>query len=100
MNNNPTKSNLPQVSKITVEYSDGSFDTMKLLQDGDLTLYGLDRISDNRPVFPAGAYTSGEIAGLLYVTATTTLFTEYNVLDKRFYDLLQAWRESFKNSFN
>ncbi len=100
MNNNPTKPNLPQVSKITVEYSDGSFDTMKLLQDGDLTLYSLARNSNNRSVFTTGAYTAAEVAGLLYITISTTLFTEYSELDKRIYDLGQSWRESFKNSYN
>jgi hypothetical protein len=100
MTDHSTETSLPKISGIKVEYSDGSYDTIKLLQEGELTLYSLDRISAKRPVFPAGAYTSAEVAGLLYVSLMTTLYTEYSVLDKRFYDLLQAWRESLKNSYN
>lgn len=95
-----SKSSLPQVSKISVEYSDGSSDTIKLLQDGDLTIYTLDRNRVGIQNCISGGYTNAEIAGILFISVMTTNYTEYSVADKRIHSLIEAWRESFKNSYN
>ena len=68
---------LPAVTRIRVEYDDGSCDSIELLQRGDLPLYGLTRKRpDSEP--PRGAYTTAAIAVLLFGTAFTAKWTEYS----------------------
>lgn len=100
MFNHSPKLSLPQVSKISVEYSDGSSDTIKLLQDGDLTIYALDRNRVGIQNRISGGYTNAEIAGILFISVMTTNYTDYSVADKRIYSLIEAWREILKKSYN
>ena len=82
--------NSPAVTRIRVEYDDGSCDSIELLQRGDLPLYGLTRKRpDSEP--PRGAYTSAAIAALLFGTAFTTKRTEYSAQDPKLGGLIRCW---------
>src|SRR5438045_6297965 len=70
----------PAVTRIRVEYDDGSCDSIELLQRGDFPLYGLTRKRRDSES-PLGAYTTAAIAALLFGTAFTTKWTEYSAQD-------------------
>ncbi len=80
----------PTVTRIRVDYDDGSYDTIELLQRGKLPLFGLAR---NGPDLesPSGAYTTGAIAALLFCTAIKAERTEYSPADKQIAGLLRHW---------
>ena len=81
----------PAVTRIRVEYDDGSCDTIELLQQGDLPLYGLTRKRPDSET-PRGAYTTAAIAALLFSTAFTTKWMEYSARDTKLAGLIRYWR--------
>jgi hypothetical protein len=82
----------PTVTRILVEYDDGSCDAIQLLQRGDFPLYGLTRKRPDSET-PRGAYTAPAIAALLFSTAFTTKWTEYSSRDKKLVKLIRCWLE-------
>ena len=82
----------PAVTRIRVEYDDGSCDTIEAIQRGDFPLYGLTR---NRPDLerPRGAYTTAAIAAFLFSTAFSNKWTEYSAADKKLRGLIRHWAE-------
>lgn len=80
----------PAVSRISVEYVDGSCDTIDLLYGGELPLYSFTRRRSNfEPT--GGAYTTSAIAALLSRTAYTTKWTEYSAQDPNMVGLIRSW---------
>jgi len=100
MEKSSTRSSSPSISHIHVEYADGSFDAISLIQDGDLPLYSLDRKRAGTESASLGAHTSGAIAALLFITAATTQHSEYSVRDPRVAALWRSWVESLKKANN
>jgi hypothetical protein len=82
--------NSPAVTRILVEYDDGSCDRIELLQRGEFPLYGLTRKRPDSET-PRGAYTTAAIAALLFGTAFTTKWTEYSTRDTKLMRLIRCW---------
>ena len=85
-----------RVTRIHVEYDDGSYDTAELRQVSPHGLYSFTRKRQDS-VVPPGAYTSGAIAALLFKTAITTSWTDYAAPDRDFTGLLRYWMETHKD---
>jgi hypothetical protein len=85
-----------RVTRIRVEYDDGSCDTAELGQVSPIAIYGFTR---KRPdsVTPRGAYTNGAIAALLFKTAITTFWTEYAAPDREIVALQRCWLDTHKD---
>ncbi len=98
MNRSSTQSSSPSVSHIHVEYADGSFDAISLIQDGDLPLYSLDRKRAGAESVSLGAHSGGAIAALLFITAATTQHSEYSARDPKVAALHRSWMESLKKA--
>jgi hypothetical protein len=84
----------PHVSRIHVEYDDGSSDFIELIQRGDFPLYRLTRKPDSQA---HGAYTAGGIAALLFGTTISTKWTEYSSQNKKMAALIRSWLEETKD---
>ena len=82
------------VSSIHVEYSDGSYDDIELLQDGDDPQYGLDRTQSNAEQISLGLHSGGAIACLLFISVVSNCRTEYDSMDPRIGALFQAWLDA------
>jgi hypothetical protein len=69
----------PMVTRIHLDYEDGSSDDIELLQPGDNPIYDLrrKRAGSERAL---GAHTGGAIAAILFHTATTTERIEYSLV--------------------
>jgi hypothetical protein len=100
MDRNSTQSNSPSVSYIHVEYADGSFDVISLIQDGDFPLYSLDRKRAGAESVSLGAHTREEIAALLFFTFVSNQHTEYSARDPKVAALHRSWMESLKKANN
>lgn len=96
MDRSSTRSSSPSVSHIHVEYADGSFDAISLIQDGDFPLYSLDRKRADAESVSLGAHTSGAIAALLFMTAMSNQHTEYSARDPKVAALLRSWSREVK----
>ena len=71
----------PRVTRIHVEYEDGSFDNMELLPGDDLPLYDLRRKQGGSRKRNLGAHTGGAVAALLFLTASSSFRREYSAMD-------------------
>lgn len=54
------------VSRIQIDYSDGSYDDIKLAEDHSFLLYNLNRIKNMIELPLTGAYSAGAIAAFLF----------------------------------
>ena len=80
--------NEPSVTSIHLDYDDGSFDEIRLLEGGEGPTYGLQRKRPGEEVRSLGVHTHGPIAAILFHTATTTERIEYSLADSRMRALL------------
>jgi hypothetical protein len=62
----------PPITFIHLEYADGSYDDIQLLQRGKCPLFNLKRKLPDGELCDLGAYTAGAIAGLLFQTTANT----------------------------
>lgn len=83
----------PPVTFIHLEYADGSFDDIKLLQRGICPLFNLKRKRPDSDLRDLGAHTSGAIAAILFRTSVNTERTEYPFDDPK---LIAALRQFFE----
>lgn len=83
----------PPVTRIYVEYADGSSDDMRLLQRGRCPLFDLQRKRPDTEMRSLGAHTAGAIAAILFRTAVTTERTEYPIHDPKLIAVLRQWFE-------
>ncbi|MBI5396693.1 MAG: hypothetical protein HZA91_15475 [Verrucomicrobia bacterium] len=74
-----------------MDYDDGSFDIIRLIQSDDFPLYSLTRKRPDSKL-PGGAYTTAAIAALLFSTAMTTKWTAYSLRDKKIATLIYCWK--------
>jgi len=81
-----------KVTRVRVEYEDGSEDELRLIQEGELTIYGLERFDPEGASGGRAAYSGGGMAGLLYITLITGIRTEYSSRDLRVAELARAFR--------
>ena len=98
MEKSSTRSSSPSISHIHVEYADGSFDAISLIQDGNFPLYSLDRKRAGTESASLGAHSSGAIAALLFITAISNQHTEYSARDPKVAALHRSWVESLKKA--
>lgn len=84
----------PQVKCIRVEYADGSVDEIETLPGANMPLYNLRRKRGCTDMAELGMHTGTEVAGLLFLTASTTLRREYSTVDPEMYWLLTGGKES------
>jgi hypothetical protein len=84
----------PQVKCIRVEYVDGSVDEIENLPGANMPLYDLRRKRGSEDMDELGIYTGREVAGLLFLTASTTLRREYSTGDPEMYWLLTGGKEN------
>lgn len=89
-----------KISRIRIDYSDGSYDSIKLIQDGDFPLYSLDRNKARMESVSLGAHTAGAIAALMFMTAITYQQTEYFSHDPKVGALLNAWKAATEENSN
>ena len=87
------KMNQPPVTRINLEYADGSIDNITLLQRGDCPLFRLERKQPETEKRNLGAYTAGAIAGLLFRTAANTERIEQPFDDPKLTAVLRVWYE-------
>jgi hypothetical protein len=81
----------PPVTRIYVEYADGSSDDIRLLQRGACPLFGLRRKRPDTEISDLGAHTAGAVAAILFRTAVTTERTEYPFDDPKLVAVLRQW---------
>lgn len=83
------------VSRIFIEYRDGSYDTIEPVQeDPDLFLYGLERNNASGDSTFNGSYTNWAIACLLFITAIKNQHTENRAYDSIIGPLMEGWRKA------
>lgn len=85
------KTQTPSVTRVRVEYDDGSCDIITPLQKSNLSLYGLARKTTESAEEPPKAYTASAIAALLFSTAFTVERKEYSPHDKKLAGLVAYW---------
>ena len=78
----------PTVTRIQLDYEDGSSDEIKLLQGGEFPVYDLQRKRPGEEVRSLSAHSYGAIAAILFHTATTTERIEYSLGDPKIRELL------------
>lgn len=78
----------PTVTRIHVDYEDGSSDEIRLLQGGEMPVYDLSRKSPGDEMHELGAHSHGAIAAILFHTVTTTQRIEYSLGEPRIRALL------------
>ena len=83
----------PPVTFIHLEYADGSFDDIKLLQSGVFPLFNLRRKCPSGEVCDLGAHTAAAIAAILFRTSVNTERTEYPFDDPKLVAALRQWFE-------
>lgn len=88
------------VSHITIEYSDGSYDNIIPLQNGESPVFSLDRKIESDKMVSLGAHSAGAIAALLYITAMSNQRTKYSPVDPRVGSLYHSWIEVTKKNSN
>ena len=84
----------PQVKCIRVEYADGSVDEIENLPGANIPLYNLRRKRGCADMDELGMHTGTAVAGLLFLTASTTLRREYSSVDPEMYWLLTGGKEN------
>lgn len=84
----------PQVKCIRVEYMDGSVDEIENLPGANMPLYNLRRKRGCADMNELGMHTGTAVAGLLFLTASTTLRREYSSVDPEMYWLLTGGKEN------
>ena len=84
----------PQVKCIRVEYVDGSVDEIENLPGANMPLYNLRRKRGSEDMDELGVHTGTAVAGLLFLTASTTLRREYSSVDPEMYWLLTGGKEN------
>jgi hypothetical protein len=84
----------PQVKFIRVEYADGSVDEIENLPGANMPLYDLRRKRGCADMNELGIHTGRAVAGLLFLTASTTLRREYSSVDPEMYWLLTGGKEN------
>lgn len=82
-----------KILRIRIDYTDGSYDSIKPLQEDPILLYGLERNGTTEKKSSDGAYTHGAIAALLFITIIFNQYTEYKVLDPNIVRILKCWFE-------
>lgn len=88
-----TSTNEPPVTRFHVEYADGSFDDITLLQSGECPMFTLRRKRPDTELRSLGAHSAAAIAGILFRTAAMTERTEYPCYDPKFFAILRKWFE-------
>jgi hypothetical protein len=83
----------PPVTRIHIEYADGSSDDITLLQRGECPLFDLRRKRPETEMRSLGAHSAGAIAAILFRTAATTERTEYPFHDPKLLAVLRQWFE-------
>lgn len=73
--------NEPRISKIHIEYEDGSFDEIGTLPGADFPLYDLRRKRPGTKKKNEGAITGYSMGAFLFMTATTTCRRQFSELD-------------------
>jgi len=87
------------VSRIFIEYKDGSYDTIEPIQeDPTLFLYGLERNNASGDRIIDGAHTNAAIAALLFVTAINAKHIDYNLSDPQIFKLLKYWNDNIRQN--
>jgi len=81
----------PRVTRIHVEYEDGSIDDIEHLPQDETAFYDLRRKRPDSRKRGLGLHTSGAIAAILFVTAFYGRRREYSVGDPEIYKLLNAF---------
>ena len=93
----PANLRQPAVTSIRVEYADGSFDEIKLLQRAVCPLFGLSRKRSDSEIRNLGAHTSGAIAMILFRTALATERTEYPFNEPKLIAALRPYFEELSS---
>lgn len=88
------------VAHIRIDYTDGSFDEIKLIQEGDFPLFSLHRNQPGIDNERCEAHTGGAIASLLYITLATNQHTKYSCADTRVLTLSRCWQEIVKKVYS
>ena len=89
----PATSRQPAVTSIRLEYADGSYDNINLLQHGLCPLFRLSRKRPDSEMHNLGAHTSGAIAIILFRTALATERTEYPFHEPKLVEALRPYFE-------
>ena len=79
----------PRVTRIHVEYEDGSSDEMELLPENDLPLYDLRSRGPVQRRVRQGVFTHYAVAALVFQTAFERRWQGYQALDPKWIELMQ-----------
>ena len=88
--NHSTTADHPTVSKIRIEYADGSHDEMELI-DPSQVLYSWDRKRPTEKSTRGGLYTANRIGALLFKTGLEGRLAEDQLIFKKQANLLKTY---------
>lgn len=83
----------PKITRIHVEYEDGSSDDIEHLSHEETAFYGLTRKRPDAGKHNLGLHSSGAIAALLFVTALHGRRREYSCVDPEIVKQLKTLSE-------
>jgi hypothetical protein len=83
-----------KISRIRIDYSDGTYDNIAPIQEDPILLYSLERNNTIENVSANGAYTHLAIAALLFLTAVSNEYINYKGYDPQVIKLLKCWSEN------
>jgi hypothetical protein len=83
----------PKITRIHVDYEDGSSDDIQHLSHDESSHYGLFRNRPDTEERNLGLHSSGAIAALLFVTALHGRRREYSSFDREIVKLLRTLSE-------
>ena len=83
----------PRVTRIHVEYEDGSFDDIESLPQDGTPFYDLRRKRPDSRKRGLGLHTGGAVAAILFMTAFYGQRREYSAFDLEICKLLKAFTE-------
>ncbi len=81
----------PQVSRIRVDYEDGSFDVIENLPQDETAFYNLCRKRPLHGAFRLGIHTAGAIGAILFLTALHGKRRDYSLADPELQKLFNGF---------
>lgn len=91
---------ISKISSIHIDYSDGSYDIIKPIQEDPILISSLERTNADGDRIINRAHTNGAIAALLFMTVFSNQRTEYFSHDPKVGALLNAWKAATEENPN
>ncbi len=86
------------ISRIRIDYSDGSYDSITPLEADNMILFGLERNTTADKTGSNGAYTNAAIAAFLFYTAISNQNIDYKGNEPEVIKLLMYWSKNIQQN--